>query len=163
LDENFINCYEDVDLCLRLRQAGLEVVYRPDGCVVHHEGRTEGRGDHVTHSWLVLQEKWAGRLPFDEDEILREDGWRAVREGGTLVLKRRGVAGDPQEDLSRALALLESGHTGRARVHLERALPHLDAEARRDVQSLMTQLPAMPARGSVAAHRPAMESGPGVL
>jgi GT2 family glycosyltransferase len=163
LDENFINCYEDVDLCLRLRQAGLEVVYRPDGCVVHHEGRTEGRGDHVTHSWLVLQEKWAGRLPFDEDEILREDGWRAVREGGTLVLKRRGVAGDPQEDLSRALALLESGHTGRARVHLERALPHLDAEARRDVQSLLTQLPAMPARGSVAAHRPAMESGPGVL
>ncbi len=163
LDENFINCYEDVDLCLRLRQAGLEVVYRPDGCVVHHEGRTEGRGDHVTHSWLVLQEKWAGRLPFDEDEILREDGWRAVREGGTLVLKRRGVAGDPQEDLSRALALLESGHTGRARVHLERALPHLDAEARRDVQSLLTQLPAMPARGSVAAHRPAVESGPGVL
>ena len=54
LDENFINCYEDIDFCLRLKQAGLNVVYRPDGVVLHHEGKSAGRNAHVDHSYCTL-------------------------------------------------------------------------------------------------------------
>jgi len=144
LDENYINCYEDVDLCLRLREMGLEVVYRPDGCVVHHEGRTEGRGQHVTHSWLVLQERWAGRLPCDEGEILQEDGWEAVREHGTLRLCRLHGVSDAQEELAQALRLLEAGSNQEARRHLVRALPMLDEASSRDVRELLRQLEGAP-------------------
>jgi GT2 family glycosyltransferase len=89
LDENYVNCYEDIDLCLRLRRLGYELVYRPDGAVIHHEGRSEGRNERVAHSWLVLQEKWSGRLPCDEAALLAEDGWEAVREGSSLRLRRQ--------------------------------------------------------------------------
>jgi GT2 family glycosyltransferase len=70
LDENFINCYEDIDLCLRAREEGYRVVYNPEGCVIHLEGRSEGRNLGVGHSWLVLQERWQGRLPRDEAQVL---------------------------------------------------------------------------------------------
>ena len=42
-DEAFVNGHEDIDLCLRYRQAGQEVIYRPDCLVVHHESVSEGR------------------------------------------------------------------------------------------------------------------------
>ena len=117
LDENYVNCYEDVDLCLRLRERGYELIYRPDGVVIHHEGRSEGRGDRVAHSWLVLQERWAGRLPRDEEALLAADGWEAVREPGSLRLRRRDdaarpAAPPPPERESRA---------GRPRRHVRRA------------------------------------------
>lgn len=140
LDENYINCYEDVDLCLKVRAAGLEVVYRPDGCVIHHEGRTEGRSDRVTHSWLVLQESWAGRLPSDEAEILGRDGWEAVREHGTLRLRRISSAPAAQEALAQALDLLEQGKSQEARRHLERAVPFLNPQDSASVLALLKQL-----------------------
>ncbi len=61
LDENFINCYEDIDFCLRLCREGLAVVYRPDGVVLHHEGRSQGRNAYVDHSYFVLNRKFPFR------------------------------------------------------------------------------------------------------
>lgn len=123
LDENYINCYEDIDLCLKVRRRGLEVVYRPDGVVVHHEGRSEGRGDHVRHSWLVLQDAWKGRLPHDEDEILAPDGWEAVRAPGSLTLRRRACGAGRAEELRvQAEGLFQQGRVEDARALLEGAL-----------------------------------------
>ena len=42
-DERFFLYCEDTDLCLRLRQAGYEVVYRPDAVVAHVGGASEDR------------------------------------------------------------------------------------------------------------------------
>lgn len=42
-DERFFLYCEDTDLCLRLRQAGYEVVYRPDAIVAHVGGASEDR------------------------------------------------------------------------------------------------------------------------
>jgi GT2 family glycosyltransferase len=42
-DEEFMNGHEDIDLCLRYRQQGMDAVYRPDCVVTHHESVSEGR------------------------------------------------------------------------------------------------------------------------
>jgi GT2 family glycosyltransferase len=41
-DEGFVNGWEDVDLCLRVRQLGFRVLYQPGSVLVHHESQTPG-------------------------------------------------------------------------------------------------------------------------
>lgn len=44
-DEQFQLVFNDVDLCLRLWDAGYRVVFHPDACLIHHEGKS--RGKHI--------------------------------------------------------------------------------------------------------------------
>lgn len=39
-DESYIMYFEDLDLCFKLRRAGLRIVYEPEMVVVHHEGQS---------------------------------------------------------------------------------------------------------------------------
>jgi glycosyltransferase involved in cell wall biosynthesis len=57
-DESFMNGYEDVDLCLRARQAGHGVWYAADSHVTHLESQSEGRFDHAADNIRLLQERW---------------------------------------------------------------------------------------------------------
>ena len=41
-DERLRVAYNDVDYCLRLHQAGYQVVYEPDAALFHAEGSTRG-------------------------------------------------------------------------------------------------------------------------
>ena len=45
-DESFAVAYNDVDLCLRLRERGLLIVYTPFAVLYHHEGATRGPKAH---------------------------------------------------------------------------------------------------------------------
>ena len=71
-DEQFAGDYNDVDLCLRVRRRGLQVVWTPHARLVHHQCQTRGtivRPDR--HAQLVLE-----RLRFLErwgEEIARGD------------------------------------------------------------------------------------------
>ncbi|MCC7260914.1 MAG: glycosyltransferase, partial [Candidatus Latescibacteria bacterium] len=58
LDTAYVNGVEDVDLCLRIRQAGYRVVYCPDCVVEHHEGASEGRFDRVRENLHRFQQQW---------------------------------------------------------------------------------------------------------
>ncbi len=58
LDTNYVNGVEDVDFCLRARQAGYRVVYCPDCVVEHHEGASEGRFDRVRENLRRFQQQW---------------------------------------------------------------------------------------------------------
>jgi GT2 family glycosyltransferase len=66
-DESYHMYVEDVDLCLRVWEAGLRVVYCPDCVVVHHESASitdlERRDAMVREGWARLHERWAGRWP----------------------------------------------------------------------------------------------------
>ncbi len=62
-DESFVNGYEDVDLCLRAREAGHRVWYAADSEVTHLESQSEGRFDHAADNIRLLQERW-GSLPL---------------------------------------------------------------------------------------------------
>lgn len=81
-DEAFVNGYEDVDLCLRVREAGYRVVYCAESVVVHHEGRTEGRHERTHANLALLRERWAHRVAEDEADYFLADGWfRSSRDG----------------------------------------------------------------------------------
>ena len=45
-DESFAVAFNDIDLCLRLRQEGLLIVYTPFAVLYHHEGATRGAKAH---------------------------------------------------------------------------------------------------------------------
>lgn len=62
-DEAFVNGYEDVDLCLRHREAGGTVRYCAESSVIHFESRSPGRFDHAPDNIALLQERW-GDLPI---------------------------------------------------------------------------------------------------
>ncbi|MCL6640463.1 MAG: glycosyltransferase, partial [Candidatus Rokubacteria bacterium] len=65
-DEGYRNGCEDVDLCLAVRARGLRVRYEPAAVLLHHEGGTPGRFDHVQANLARLQARWGatlGRLP----------------------------------------------------------------------------------------------------
>jgi GT2 family glycosyltransferase len=70
-DEAYVNGLEDIDLCLRLRAAGLRVVYRGDVCLVHHESATRGIDVAASaHNDAVFQSRW-GELCAPDDELAR--------------------------------------------------------------------------------------------
>jgi len=64
-DRYFPAYYEDVDLCLSIREAGLRVVYEPRSRVVHHESATlDSAYKTFVHGRMRdrFREKWAGHL-----------------------------------------------------------------------------------------------------
>jgi GT2 family glycosyltransferase len=72
-DEEFRMAYEDVDYCLRVFAAGLECIYEPTVCAVHHESVFRGRKTPKIEGWhrdsaQRLATKWAGAdfSPFAE-------------------------------------------------------------------------------------------------
>lgn len=60
LDEHFMNGFEDVDYCLRLKKKHLESIYCASSIVLHYQSATEGRYDiHTSQSNVALfYKKW---------------------------------------------------------------------------------------------------------
>lgn len=56
-DEKFINGFEDVDLCLRLRQQGYRMTVNPKAKVIHHKSQTPGRHQHEEANSRYLLQK----------------------------------------------------------------------------------------------------------
>lgn len=57
-DETFLNSFEDVDLCLRVRSLGLRVVYEPGAVVYHLESQTPGRSEHDDSNLAEFLRRW---------------------------------------------------------------------------------------------------------
>jgi GT2 family glycosyltransferase/Flp pilus assembly protein TadD len=74
-DEGFKNGFEDVDLCLKIRERGWRIVYRPDSVVYHLESQTPGRKTHDRDNARRLLERWSRKwwIP-DEDALYLSDG-----------------------------------------------------------------------------------------
>jgi len=68
-DESFINGFEDVDFCLRVREAGLRVVYNPKSELYHLESKTEGRFLHDIQNGRVLYNKWHKKITSDPEVV----------------------------------------------------------------------------------------------
>jgi GT2 family glycosyltransferase len=65
-DDGFRMGYEDVDYCLRVFDAGLECIYEPTACAIHHESVFRGRKSSKLEKWheeslTRLKTKWVGR------------------------------------------------------------------------------------------------------
>ncbi|MDH5499057.1 MAG: FkbM family methyltransferase, partial [Nitrospira sp.] len=78
-DESFINGFEDVDLCLKVRQSGYHVVYQPRSVVYHLESQTPGRKDNDERNSQLLRERWGSHWWLgDEDLHYHRDGLKLV-------------------------------------------------------------------------------------
>ncbi|MFH1458889.1 MAG: glycosyltransferase family 2 protein [Candidatus Omnitrophota bacterium] len=73
LDERFFMFCEDIDLCLRIKQAGWKNIYVPDACVLHLKGKSspqlEGKAPVV--SWVSLVKYWAKHKGKGKAQMLR--------------------------------------------------------------------------------------------
>lgn len=74
-DEQYINAYEDADLCLKIKQKGYRILYTPQSVLYHYESVTEGRKDRGLYSKRIFQRKWSDKMPADEQTYYAEDGF----------------------------------------------------------------------------------------
>jgi GT2 family glycosyltransferase len=78
-DENLAVTFNDVDFCLRLREAGYRIVWTPHAELIHHESASRGSDDSAPKQVRFLAEvdymkaKWGDMLkrdPFYNSNIL---------------------------------------------------------------------------------------------
>ncbi len=75
-DEAYWNGNEDVDLCLKLEEAGWRLVYRPESVVVHHESQSgPERFSKLDRNIALLNARWRDRITPD---YYRDLDWKAV-------------------------------------------------------------------------------------
>lgn len=74
-DEGFRNGFEDVDLCLKIREQGSRVVYQPKSMLYHLESQTPGRKAYEEENVNRFRSRWSSHwwLP-DEYVLYAEDG-----------------------------------------------------------------------------------------
>jgi GT2 family glycosyltransferase len=72
-DPGFLNSLEDVDLCLRLAEAGGEVHYCPEAALVHLESASRGREERFERSVALYRERWRERVRRDDLEVYLGD------------------------------------------------------------------------------------------
>ncbi len=63
-DERLRVAYNDVDYCMRLHQAGYQVVYEPDAALFHAEGSTRGTVEDP-HDAPLFNDRWRPRSSCD--------------------------------------------------------------------------------------------------
>ena len=70
-EENLAVAYNDVDLCLKVRQKNLKVIFTPFSKVFHHESVSRGiddtpdRNTRLQNEIQVMQERWGDMLNHD--------------------------------------------------------------------------------------------------
>jgi GT2 family glycosyltransferase/glycosyltransferase involved in cell wall biosynthesis len=65
-DEAYWNGYEDVDLCLRLRERGKVLVFEPNSTLIHHESKSgPERFSRAAENTELLNSRWYGKVPVD--------------------------------------------------------------------------------------------------
>ena len=74
-DEDFVNGFEDVDLCLKIRQLGKKVIYQPKSCLYHLESQTSGRKTHDVANGQRLYARWEHQWLDDEDLVAFQSGY----------------------------------------------------------------------------------------
>ena len=89
-DEGFKNGFEDVDLCLRVREKQGRIVYQPKSVLYHLESQTPGRKQHDQANAHRLHQRWGHCWWLvDDDSIYAGDGYKAVGvdQNGTTSYK----------------------------------------------------------------------------
>ncbi|MBP9212585.1 MAG: glycosyltransferase, partial [Bacteroidetes bacterium] len=81
-NESYQNGCEDIDLCLKVRNNGLQVIYEPKAVVIHHEGQSDGRFAHVRKNLALFFTAWGKQ--FDRS-------WKFIPDQGAANKKSEPV------------------------------------------------------------------------
>jgi len=90
-DTSFINGWEDVDLCLRLGAAGMEIHYCHESVVYHLDKATRGPdspGEH--HNRELFQQRWGDRVERDSIRFYSDDGLFSIFDTNLYPLVAKG-------------------------------------------------------------------------
>lgn len=143
-DDGFLNSLEDVDLCLRLGEAGGEVHYCPEASLVHLESASRGHEAKFERSLDLYRERWRERVRRDDLAVYAGDGLIEVEyptshplsiSVSPLLASVR--EGERESELERLLDAY-----GRHLTHLLREVVRLSAELADRGQEI--ELPALP-------------------
>jgi GT2 family glycosyltransferase len=81
-NEHFFTAYQDVDLCLRLRDRGLRIIYTPEAVVIHHESVSRKNYYDMVDRMLLL-DRWELVIergdPYYNPNLVLERGDYSVR------------------------------------------------------------------------------------
>jgi GT2 family glycosyltransferase len=108
-DTGFRNSLEDVDLCLRIGEAGGEVRYCHEAVVTHMESASRGREDRFERSVSLFRERWRERARRDDLAIYASDGLIEVEYAETYPLRMAvspqlaALGGDREDERERLL------------------------------------------------------------
>ena len=84
-DEGFWNGYEDVDLCLKIKDRGERIIYEPASVITHFESASgPERFRRVDDNVVRLLDRWSGRVTIDIH----------VNADGEITADPDGVFGD---------------------------------------------------------------------
>lgn len=78
----YVNSLEDVDLCLRVGEAGGEVHYCHEAAVIHLESASRGRDDRFEQSVARYRERWRERVRRDDLDVYADDGLLRLEYSG---------------------------------------------------------------------------------
>ncbi len=73
-DELYVNGLEDIDLCLKIKKAGYDIIYTPKSVVTHYESISEGRFQLNKSNSDLYMSRWKNIEP-DEHKFYKEDGF----------------------------------------------------------------------------------------
>lgn len=99
-DEGFLNGFEDVDLCLRVREKQGRIVYQPRSVLYHLESQTPGRKEHDQANANRLHRRWGHCWWLvDDDSIYAGDGYNTVGvdQNGITSYKLRLIDGTEEQ------------------------------------------------------------------
>jgi GT2 family glycosyltransferase len=65
MNETYLNSYEDMDLCLKVRSKGYRIMVCTDSIVYHFEGMSEGRRAHDFRNAALFKARWADHIEVD--------------------------------------------------------------------------------------------------
>ena len=93
-DRAFVNGYEDIDLCLKIRELGYRIRYCGDSVVYHHEsvsrrGEIEELRPEDDGNLRIFSERWLTKSQRDELNIYADDGLLWVDSGEIYPLVMR--------------------------------------------------------------------------
>ena len=78
-DEEFQNGFEDVDLCLKVKEKGWKIVYQPLSVLYHLESQTPGRKTNEQANAVRFLTRWGQHWWLaDEDLYYYEDGYMSI-------------------------------------------------------------------------------------
>lgn len=77
-DEMYINGYEDIDLCLKVRELGYKILYSPSSILCHAEFTSEGRTDCQNHNLDLFLKRWKQKIIPDENNYYARYGHKVI-------------------------------------------------------------------------------------
>ncbi|MHB1133149.1 MAG: glycosyltransferase family 2 protein [Chloroflexota bacterium] len=94
-DERYLNSYEDIDLCCRVRRRNLKVVYAADSVLYHFESISSGRHEQDDANQQLFLSRWSGFIQADQRARYLAAGFADVpRVPGTTVCEVQAQLSD---------------------------------------------------------------------